>query len=131
MAESGDVILVIEDETGIRNFMQSVLEDEGLEVVASPNGHHALEAAAKRLPALIVLDWELPDMDGERLVGGLRQQLPRTPPVLLVSADGNTPAKAERAGAYAYLNKPFSLDSFLDVVAQGLARPPTSEVVPA
>jgi CheY-like chemotaxis protein len=52
-------------------------------------------------------------MDGERVVGALRQQLSPLPPILLVSADGNTPAKAERAGAYAYLNKPFSLDAFL------------------
>ncbi|GEM_PF-431438 len=65
-------ILVIEDNPITRKLVQVTLRKEGYEVIAVADGKSALEEAARRMPALILLDLKLPDIDGIDLLGKLR-----------------------------------------------------------
>lgn len=120
VAVSNPIVLVVDDELEIRDFMQNVLQDEGLHVLAARNGQTATELATKSAVSLVVLDWGLPDTQGDALAGLLRQARGEGLPILLVTADGRAAAKANSISAYGYLSKPFNLDQFLTLVEHGL-----------
>jgi signal transduction histidine kinase len=100
-------ILLVEDDPDIRVSLQSILTDEGFEVVACSNGREALDRlGAMPAPDLIILDLMMPVMDGWQF----RIQQKNDPalaqiPVIAISADASS--KAAAIDAAAYLNKPF------------------------
>jgi signal transduction histidine kinase len=100
-------ILLVEDDPDIRVSLQSILTDEGFEVVACSNGREALDRlGAIPAPDLIILDLMMPVMDGWQF----RIQQKNDPalaqiPVIAISADASS--KAAAIDAAAYLNKPF------------------------
>lgn len=114
-------IVVIEDDHQLRQMIQWTLEDEGLEVETAATGREAIALLASRRPALIVLDWGLPESDGSKVADSLRAAHGETVPILLITADGRAADKAERVGARAYLHKPFELIDLIDLVRDGLA----------
>jgi DNA-binding response OmpR family regulator len=119
--EHGDVaILVIEDDAAIRDGIRSLLEDEGYRVLMAADGYQAIELAIARTPALVILDIGIPILDGYEVARQLRAAPEPHPPILVLSADGNTPAKAQQVGAYAYMSKPFNIDDLLGMVRIGL-----------
>lgn len=125
-AEAGDAgegpILVVEDESELRQTMQWILEDEGLPVQTAANGREALDLATRRRPALVVLDMALPVMNGDGVAAGLRATYGESvPPILVVTADGRAAAKAEQVGAFDFLQKPFDIDDLIEAVQRGLA----------
>jgi len=115
-------VLVVDDDPDMRLTMHEVLTDEGLEVDLAADGREALERAASQRPALVILDLTLPILDGFEVADRLRQQHGLLP-ILAVTADGRAPHKARRVGAYAYLRKPFELDTLVSLVRHGLADP--------
>lgn len=118
-AERGPV-LVVDDDPHMRQMISWALEDDGLLVATAADGRQALELAAQRRPALVVLDLTLPDLGGEEISARLRGE--RTDlPILVITADGYAQQKARRVGAYAYLHKPFELAELLEAVRRGLA----------
>lgn len=114
-------ILVVEDELQVRQTIQWVLEDEGLPVQTASNGEEALNVAEQRRPALVVLDMALPILNGDDVAAGLRSTYGDEIPILVVTADGRAAAKAERIGAFDYLQKPFDIDDLVSAVQRGLA----------
>ncbi len=72
-----ELILVVEDEDAIRANIARLLRIEGFEVVAAANGKEALAYATERLPALVLSDVTMPEMDGHGLLAALRA-LPAT-----------------------------------------------------
>ena len=114
-------ILVIEDDPQFRQTVQATLEDEGWAVDVAADGQQALGWLALRRPALVVLDWTLPEFDGEAVAASLRATHGLGVPVLLMTADGSASEKARRAGAFAYLHKPFELDELIGLVRRGLS----------
>src|SRR6266700_5896943 len=100
-------ILLVEDDPDIRVSLQSILTDDGFEVVACANGREALDRlGAMPAPDLIILDLMMPVMDGWQF----RIQQKNDPalaqiPVIAISADASS--KAAAIDAAAYLNKPF------------------------
>jgi two-component system KDP operon response regulator KdpE len=115
-------VLVIDDDAGVRQAIQWALEDEGLEVVAAAGGGEALALAAERQPEVVVLDLTLPGINGYELASGLRAGQSRRLAILLITADGQAPAKAQEVGAYAYLRKPFELGELIRAVRAGFSR---------
>ncbi|MGB9693178.1 MAG: response regulator, partial [Candidatus Sumerlaeaceae bacterium] len=104
-------ILVVEDEPAIANLVAFHLEQEGWEPLVVAEGHRALSLLQKTLPAAVVLDLMLPDVDGIEILRRIRQN-PNTKllPVLILTARGE---EADRVlglevGADDYLAKPFS-----------------------
>lgn len=113
------LILVVDDDPGVQQTIGSILEDEGYRVVCAGNGHEALaqlDGGAVE-PALIVLDLQMPVMDGYAFAAALSARGTRRPPPLMVlTADGRAPEKAARVGADGYLTKPFALIALLEQV---------------
>jgi DNA-binding response OmpR family regulator len=101
-------VLVVEDETKIRDLVRIYLEREGLSVVTTASGAEALLLAEQIGPDLIVLDLRLPDVAGEAVAVEVRRR--RATPILMLTAKSS---EAERIaglelGADDYLTKPFS-----------------------
>lgn len=67
------LVLVVEDEEGIRQFMRVLLERDGWSVMDAANGQEALAMIAERRPSLILLDLMMPEMDGFEFVSHLRE----------------------------------------------------------
>ena len=61
-----DKIMIVEDDAGIRHYLQSTLSNAGYDTVAVGDGRSALALAASHCPDCVLLDLGLPDMDGRR-----------------------------------------------------------------
>ncbi len=116
----GRLVLVVDDDLGIRGLVREVLEDAGFAVVTAADGRAALDRAAERWPDLVVLDLGLPRLDGEGVARGLRDTHTAVPPILIVSAANDIAVVAARVSAFAYLRKPFDLDELVATVHRGL-----------
>ena len=108
--------LVVEDDPAIRQLMAIALSGEDCTVVEAADGHAALEAAAREVPDVILLDIGLPDLDGLSVLATLKADAAlRRTPVLVVTAwaDPDTVRQAMDRGAADYVCKPFALDDLL------------------
>jgi two-component system chemotaxis response regulator CheY len=113
-------ILVVDDDPQLRGVIRLALEEEGLVVETAADGRQALDQATSRRPRLVILDMGLPLFDGAEFAAKLRALYGDGVPVVVMTADGNVVQKARRAGARAYLSKPFELDELSAVVQQVL-----------
>lgn len=104
-------ILVVDDETNLREAISLVLTAHGLIVQAVGSGEEALEAFSQDPPDAVVLDVRLPGMSGPEVFKRFREIDPQCVCVF-VTAHGSVPAAVEamRAGAFDYLTKPFDND---------------------
>jgi two-component system nitrogen regulation response regulator NtrX len=116
-------VLVVDDETDIRELVAGILEDEGYSVRTAADSESALAAIRARKPSLLVLDiWmQGGGLDGLELldlVKGLDPDLP----VVMISGHGNieTAVSAIKRGAYDFLEKPFKSDRLILVVERAL-----------
>jgi DNA-binding response OmpR family regulator len=114
-------ILVVDDDTQLQRTIQWLLEDEGLTVETASNGEEALARAKRRRPALVILDLNLPALDGEGVVQGLRASNGSGVPILVISSDGQVEERAQEVGAYGWLSKPFEIEDLVTAVWQALA----------
>ncbi|KAA0970347.1 sigma-54-dependent Fis family transcriptional regulator [Aureimonas fodinaquatilis] len=116
-------ILVVDDETDIRDLVSGILEDEGHETRTAGNSDAALAAIADRVPRLIFLDIWLQGskLDGLDLLEVIKAQHPEVP-VVMISGHGNieTAVSAIRRGAYDYIEKPFKADRLVLVAERAL-----------
>jgi DNA-binding response OmpR family regulator len=87
-------VLIVDDDPDMRSLYRLVLRQEGLAVIEAQSGPEALSLAKEELPALILLDIMMPDMDGYEVCRRLRAD-PRTAelPVLMFSAKGTGSAR--------------------------------------
>jgi len=128
-------VLVVDDETTLRDLIADALREPGYEVQTAANGVEALALLHRWLPDVIVLDLMMPRLDGT----GFSELLRVNPdfahlPVLLVTAAYGAEAAAQQVGARAWLSKPFELDHLVQKVAQLAAQPapmPQLDVPPA
>jgi len=110
---AGGHILVVDDDTAIRRALERVLEAAGHRTLSAATGAAALESAALRPPAAVLLDMVLPDMDGTVVCARLREWT--ASPIIMVSGIGTEPevVAALDAGADDYVVKPFSSGELL------------------
>src|SRR5690606_2925391 len=103
-------ILIVDDETDIRELISGILEDEGFDTRLARDSDTALAQVEERRPSLIVLDIWLQGskLDGLELLDVIRQTHPDIP-VVIISGHGNieTAVAAIKQGAYEYIEKPF------------------------
>ena len=110
-------VLYVEDSEPNFRLVENVLVDRpGTDLIWAETGVQALEVARSQNPQLVLLDLDLPDIHGRRVLKELQAQ-PETAkiPVIVISADA-TPSQIERmltAGARNYLTKPFEIRRFL------------------
>lgn len=108
-------VLIVEDDTTIREVMADALTEEGFPVLQAQNGEEALERIEHGEPGLILLDMRLPVLDGWGFARRLREK-GLSIPIVIVTATHNTEVWAKEIGAVGYLAKPFDLDDLLKVV---------------
>lgn len=112
------VVLVVDDQPGIRRLLQEVLADEGYEVIMATNGFEALEKAKEMNPSLILMDMKMPGLDG---IGALKElkTLGLAERVIMMTAYGELElvTQAKELGAYAYVTKPFDIVTLCAMVA--------------
>jgi DNA-binding response OmpR family regulator len=116
-------VLVVEDDPRVRWIIRETLEEEGLQVVAAADGWEALEIAARQRPALVILDWTLPRLNGDEVAAGMRAAFGTTVPILVISGDGRAAEHAWRVRAFSCLHKPFAMDELAIAVWIGLGGP--------
>jgi DNA-binding response OmpR family regulator len=121
MSLNGHSVLVVEDDQDINNLVGAYVQLCGYEYRAALNGTRALEEAHKRLPALVILDLMLPDVDGFEVCKRLKaaDDTKSVPVVMLTAMTGES--NRERglaAGAAAYLTKPFVPDQLMKAIAE-------------
>ncbi len=114
-------ILIVEDETVLRESLAELLAEEGHTVKQAENGKVAYELVLKEPVDLVLTDVHMPEMDGLTLLTHLRQILPETP-VIVITAFGTVESAvaAVRAGAFDYLLKPVKFDDVLLKVQRAL-----------
>lgn len=110
-------VLVVDDDPGIREFIRTVLTDEGYRVAEAPDGYEALARVRRARPDLILLDMRMPVMDGWEFVRTYREEPGPHAPVVIVTAALDVARDARDIGADGFLAKPFQVDDLLDLVA--------------
>jgi two-component system response regulator AtoC len=104
-------VLVIDDDPGIREYLQVLASRQGYRVFAAVDGEDALEGLDETRPDIVTLDAILPGMDGLETLRRLKQRLPEVP-VIMLSGHGQarTIVEAMRLGASDFLRKPFEVE---------------------
>jgi two-component system, chemotaxis family, chemotaxis protein CheY len=105
--------LIVDDSGIIRKVARRILESLGFQILEAENGEQALEACKRELPDAILLDWNMPKMDGYDFLRALRR-LPGggQPKIVFCTTENDVAhiARALQAGANEYIMKPFDKD---------------------
>jgi two-component system cell cycle response regulator DivK len=121
---AGELILVVEDNETNRKLVRDVLQFRGFEVVEATTAEDGLELARARQPDLILMDIQLPGMDGVTALRRLRED-PETSeiPVIALTASAMPDEREEilSAGFDGYETKPIGVKKLEEVVREGLA----------
>ncbi len=117
VSRSRGTVLVVDDEVDLAEAVEALLMAEGYRVTTAHEGAVALDLAAEWLPDLILLDYELPEMDGLEVIAALRsKERTRGIPVLLSTASRVSIEDIARADGF--LAKPFQEDLLYEMVAR-------------
>ena len=118
--------LIVDDSAVIRKVARRILENLDLDVSEAEDGAKAMEQCSVAMPDVILLDWNMPNMDGYSFLRALRQAPGGGGPKVLFCTTENDVgaiARALHAGADEYIMKPFDRDILTAKLAQvGLAE---------
>jgi DNA-binding response OmpR family regulator len=109
-------ILIVDDDPGITGFLELALGDEGYEVRSAANGRDALARIRERSPDLILLDMNMPIMNGWEFCEQLPRHTARTIPVVVMTAARDAYVRFREVGAQGYLGKPFDLEHMFQTI---------------
>jgi len=111
--EIKDRVLIVEDDKNIRKFIQTILEANDYDVIATETGKEAYSLITSRCPDVVILDLGLPDMDGMKILKEVRAW--SNMPIIVVSARDHEKDKVEALdmGADDYITKPFGTSELL------------------
>jgi len=105
--------LVVDDSRVVRKVSRRILEEIGFDVAEAADGVEALAWCRAAMPSAILLDWNMPVMDGLEFLNQLRREPGGDKPVVVFCSVENDPdhiAMALEAGAIEYIMKPFDSD---------------------
>ncbi len=112
-------ILIADDDVEMLDTLSELLEAEGYKVIRAENGLEAVESARKELPALILLDIHMPQLNGLKACKAIKaDQVTKAIPVVMLTVEGSI-AEIQEAmgyGAKTYITKPSSREEILKVV---------------
>ena len=114
-------ILIIDDSTELRSLLESILPYSGYQTLSASTGEEGIELATKLHPDVILVDLELPDTTGLKVIEELNRR-GITIPTIMITGYGSegTAARALRLGAEGYLVKPFTTEEVLSSVEKAL-----------
>jgi DNA-binding NtrC family response regulator len=116
-------VFIVEDDPSVRLGCMQALELEGIAVHGAASAEEALERIAPGFAGIVVSDIRLPQRDGLALLSALREADPDLPVILITGhGDVSLAVTAMKAGAYDFIEKPFSPERLVDVARRALAQ---------
>jgi two-component system, cell cycle response regulator DivK len=123
---AGELILIIEDNEKNRRLVRDVLQFKGYQTIESETGEEGVELARSRHPALVLMDIQLPGIDGITALKQLRGD-PATSAIRVMAVTASAMTQDRQtilaAGFDGYQSKPINVKGFLEAVQELLARP--------
>ncbi|MGH7180892.1 MAG: response regulator [Nitrospiraceae bacterium] len=120
-------VLVIDDEEGIRNLLDTLLRRKGYDVVLAASGQRGIELLRRERPDVLVLDLKMPGMSGLTVLQQVRSLTPQQPVIILTGAGTPEVERQVRAlGVTEYVEKEFSLHLLGDALQRLLGHPTPS-----
>ena len=116
-------ILVVDDDTGVRKTLSSILLQEGYSVETVENGKEAIRASGKSRFDVALIDIKLPDMEGTELLHKLKEKQPHMVEIIVTGFPTLENAmKTVNEGADGYILKPFDVQKLLEMIKQHLTK---------
>lgn len=122
------IILLVDDSRTIRNIQKNVLKQLGhTDILEAEDGVIALKVFAEQSPDLMLVDWNMPNMDGITLVRKIRE-INKTIPMIMCTteAEKSRVLEAVKAGVNNYIVKPFTAESLGEKIEQTLSKAATA-----
>ncbi|MBD0276450.1 MAG: sigma-54 dependent transcriptional regulator [Bacteroidota bacterium] len=117
-------ILIIDDDRDMCLLLKRFLTRHGFEVLESYNGKKALELLETTEPALVMCDFRLEDMEGNVLLGKIKEKYPDVPVIIITGySDIKIAVEVMKMGAYDYITKPLFPDEILVTIRKALESP--------
>jgi len=116
-------ILVVDDETHVRNSLAVWFREDGYEVATAASGREALAAVTRDAPSILLVDIKMPGMDGLELLRRARELAPDATFIIMTAyASVETAVQALKDGAYDYIVKPFDPEAVSRLVRKAAER---------
>jgi CheY-like chemotaxis protein len=116
-------LLVVDDEVEICEFLRSFFEERGFDVVTASSGTAAIEQVRKWMPQVVLLDVQMPGMDGMQALKEIKKEFPKTKVIMVTALETREKIEeAMRLGADNYITKPLSLDYLEKDVQEKIAQ---------
>jgi two-component system response regulator PilR (NtrC family) len=117
-----DEILIVDDDQGMREFLEIMLTREGYSVSTASDASKALARCQKEKYDLIITDLKMPKMDGISFLRKVKDIAPETLVILITAyASGETAVTAMKEGAYDYIEKDFQIDDLKRIIGNAMA----------
>ena len=114
-------VLVVDDEFGVAEVIEAILEEDGYRVLTAVNGRQGLARLAEYKPDLVLLDLMMPILDGPSMLRAMKADPAfRDIPVVMMSSLDPRSVDAQCDGYVAFLRKPFRAAAITDLVARVL-----------
>lgn len=123
-------VLLVEDDAAMARLIQGNLKDESIDIYHAKDGHDALAYLEAQFPQVVLLDLNLPDMDGMDILRHIaEQQIPSS--VIVITAHGSVDiaVKSMQVGAFDFLEKPFSSNRLAITLRNALERQRLADTV--
>ena len=116
-------ILVVDDEPGMREFLEIMLSKEGYNVSVASNGEEAIQMLGKDEYDLAIVDIQMPGINGIEVLKSTREDYPETTVIMITAfASHESAIDAMKLGAYDYITKPFKIDEIKLVISKSLDK---------
>jgi FixJ family two-component response regulator len=121
MNADSPIVFIVDDDSRVREALSSLLASVGMRVSAYGSASEFLNAEKPDVPACLLLDLELPDLNGLELQKELASQ--DAPPIVFITGHGDVPSsvRAMKAGAVEFLSKPIGEGELLTAIASAIA----------
>lgn len=123
MGQEKSRILIVDDEPGMREFLEIMLEKEGYTVETTADGRKAVEKIESKPFDLAIVDIQMPVMNGIEVLKRINEKKTDTTAIMITAfASHETAIEAMKLGAYDYITKPFKIDEIKLVIRKALEK---------
>ena len=123
MPEDKNRVLVVDDEPGMRDFLEIMLRKDGYEVDTASDGAEAIDRIEQKMFDLAVVDIQMPVMNVIDVLQKINEKSPETTVIMITAyASHETAIDAMKLGAYDYITKPFKIDEIKLVIKKSLEK---------
>jgi len=114
-------VLIVDDAIGVRESLKMILKND-YEVFLANNGEEAFSQIKEHSPDVILLDIIMPDLDGLKVLEGIKQNDPDMVVIMITATKTvETAVEAMKLGAYDYVTKPFDIDELRLIITRSLS----------